>query len=37
MGTAPCEGSHGLQENCEIEPIFKGIKRAIVLGTMLSE
>ena len=37
MGTAPCEGSHGLNENCEIEPIFKGIKRMIVLATALSE
>jgi tripeptide aminopeptidase len=37
MGTAPCEGSHGLSENCEIEPIFKGIKRLVVLATALSE
>lgn len=37
MGTAPCEGSHGLNENCEIEPIFKGIKRLIVLATALSQ
>ena len=37
MGTAPCESSHALDENCEIEPIFTGIKRTIVLGVALSE
>jgi len=37
MGTAPCEGAHGLSENCEIEPIFTGIKRLIVLGVSLAE
>jgi tripeptide aminopeptidase len=37
MGTAPCESSHALEENCEIEPIFTGIKRTIVLGVALSD
>jgi acetylornithine deacetylase/succinyl-diaminopimelate desuccinylase-like protein len=37
MGTAPCESSHALDENCEIEPIFTGIKRTIALGVALSE
>ncbi|MDQ3283514.1 MAG: M20/M25/M40 family metallo-hydrolase, partial [Acidobacteriota bacterium] len=30
-GAGSCEGSHGLNENCEIESIFAGIKRAVVL------
>lgn len=37
MGTAPCEGAHALQESCEVEPIFKGIKRTIALAVALSE
>jgi acetylornithine deacetylase/succinyl-diaminopimelate desuccinylase-like protein len=37
MGTTPCESSHALDENCEIEPIFTGIKRTIALGVALSE
>jgi len=37
MGTTPCEGSHAAHENCEIEPIFAGIKRTIVLAVALSE
>jgi tripeptide aminopeptidase len=37
MGTTPCEGSHALHESCEIEPIFNGIKRTIVLAVALSE
>ncbi|HKR64137.1 MAG TPA: M20/M25/M40 family metallo-hydrolase [Thermoanaerobaculia bacterium] len=37
MGMAPCEGSHGLDENCEIEPIFNGIQRTIVLAAALSD
>jgi acetylornithine deacetylase/succinyl-diaminopimelate desuccinylase-like protein len=36
MGAGSCEGSHGLNENCEIESIFAGIKRAIVLALALS-
>jgi acetylornithine deacetylase/succinyl-diaminopimelate desuccinylase-like protein len=37
MGTAPCESSHALEENCEIEPIFSGIKRTIALAVALNE
>ncbi len=37
IGTAPCESAHALEENCEIEPIFTGIKRTIALGVALSE
>ena len=37
FGAAPCEGSHGLSENCEIEPIYTGIKRTLVLATALAE
>jgi tripeptide aminopeptidase len=36
-GTTPCERSHSIDEHCEIEPIFNGIKRNIVLAVMLSE
>jgi tripeptide aminopeptidase len=37
FGAAPCEGGHALNENCEIEPIFTGIKRTLVLATALAE
>jgi acetylornithine deacetylase/succinyl-diaminopimelate desuccinylase-like protein len=37
IGTAPCEGAHGLNEWCEIEPLFTGIKRTIVLAVALSD
>lgn len=37
IGTAPCSGAHGLQESCEVEPIFTGIKRTIALAVALSE
>ena len=37
MGMGPCEGSHSASENCEIEPLFTGIKRSIVLALALSE
>jgi acetylornithine deacetylase/succinyl-diaminopimelate desuccinylase-like protein len=36
-GTTPCEGSHSADESCEIDPIFTGIKRNIVLAVALSE
>jgi len=35
-GAGPCEGSHGLNENCEIEPFFKGIKKILLLGVALA-
>jgi acetylornithine deacetylase/succinyl-diaminopimelate desuccinylase-like protein len=37
MGTAPCESAHAIEENCEIEPIYKGIQRTIALAVALSE
>jgi acetylornithine deacetylase/succinyl-diaminopimelate desuccinylase-like protein len=37
MGTAPCESSHAIEENCEIEPIYTGIQRTITLAVALSE
>jgi tripeptide aminopeptidase len=36
-GTGSCEGGHALGENCEIEPVFTGIKRNIVLAVALAE
>jgi tripeptide aminopeptidase len=36
MGTGPCEGAHALEENCEIEPLFTGIKRTLVLAVALT-
>lgn len=35
-GAGPCEGSHGLNENCEIEPLYKGIKKILLLGVALA-
>jgi tripeptide aminopeptidase len=37
MGAGDCEGSHGLQENCEIATIFPGIQRTLVLAVALTE
>jgi acetylornithine deacetylase/succinyl-diaminopimelate desuccinylase-like protein len=37
MGAGNCEGSHGLQENCEIATLFPGIQRTLVLAVALSE
>ena len=36
-GTGPCEGGHGLDEHCEIEPVFIGTKRNVVLAVVLAE
>ena len=36
-GSTPCDGAHSLGESCEIEPLFLGIKRNIVLAVALSE
>lgn len=36
MGTGPCDGAHALEENCEIEPLFTGIKRTLVLAVALT-
>jgi acetylornithine deacetylase/succinyl-diaminopimelate desuccinylase-like protein len=35
-GVAPCRGGHSIEENCEIDPIYTGIKRNIVLAVALS-
>ncbi len=35
-GAGPCDGSHSLAENCEIEPIYKGIKKIILLEVALA-
>jgi len=35
-GAGPCEGSHSLSENCEIEPLYKGIKKILLLGVALA-
>jgi hypothetical protein len=35
-GVAPCSGSHSPAENCEIEPLFTGTKRNIVLAVALA-
>jgi acetylornithine deacetylase/succinyl-diaminopimelate desuccinylase-like protein len=35
-GAGPCEGSHSLGENCEIEPLYKGIKKILLLEAALA-
>lgn len=35
-GTSPCGSSHSVDEWCEVEPIFTGIKRNVVLAVALS-
>jgi len=35
-GSGPCEGSHSLAENCEIEPFYKGIKKILLLELALA-
>ena len=35
-GAGPCNDSHALTENCEIEPLYKGIKKLILLGVALA-
>ena len=35
-GSGPCDGSHSLAENCEIEPFYKGIKKVILLEVALA-
>jgi tripeptide aminopeptidase len=36
-GAGPCEDSHALTENCEIEPLYNGIKKLILLGVALAQ
>ncbi|MDQ1558258.1 MAG: tripeptide aminopeptidase [Pyrinomonadaceae bacterium] len=35
-GAGPCADSHALTENCEIEPLYKGIKKLTLLGLALA-
>lgn len=36
-GAGPCDGSHSLSENCEIEPLYRGIKKLVLLGVALAQ
>ena len=36
-GAGPCDDSHALTENCEIEPLYKGIKKILLLAVALAE
>lgn len=36
-GAGPCHDSHALTENCEIEPLYKGIKKILLLELALAE
>jgi acetylornithine deacetylase/succinyl-diaminopimelate desuccinylase-like protein len=35
-GAGPCNDSHALTENCEIEPFYKGIKKVLMLEVALA-
>jgi len=35
-GAGPCSDSHALTENCEIEPLYLGIKKVMLLGVALA-
>ena len=35
-GAGPCDDSHALTENCEIEPLYKGIKKILLLEVALA-
>jgi len=35
-GAGPCDGSHSLAENCEIEPFYKGTKKTLLLEVALA-
>ena len=35
-GAGPCNDSHALTENCEIEPLYKGIKKTLLLEVALA-
>jgi tripeptide aminopeptidase len=36
-GAGPCNDSHALTENCEIEPLYKGIKKILLLELALAQ
>jgi hypothetical protein len=35
-GAGPCDDSHALTENCEIEPLYRGIKKLLLLQLSLT-
>jgi tripeptide aminopeptidase len=35
-GAGPCNDSHALTENCEIEPLYKGTKKVLLLAVVLA-
>ena len=35
-GAGPCADAHALTENCEIEPLYKGIKKILLLEVVLA-
>jgi tripeptide aminopeptidase len=35
-GAGPCDGAHSLAENCEIEPLYKGIKKILLMEVALA-
>jgi len=36
-GAGPCDNSHALTESCEIEPLYKGIKKILLLELALAQ
>jgi len=36
-GAGPCANAHALTENCEIEPLYQGIKKILLLGLALAQ
>lgn len=36
-GAGPCDDSHALTENCEIEPFYRGIKKVLLLALALAQ
>jgi hypothetical protein len=36
-GAGPCSDSHALTENCEIEPLYKGIQKILALGVAVAQ
>jgi acetylornithine deacetylase/succinyl-diaminopimelate desuccinylase-like protein len=36
-GAGPCDDSHALTENCEIQPLYKGIKKILLLELALAQ
>lgn len=36
-GAGPCNDAHALTENCEIEPLYKGIKKILLLELALAQ